>query len=244
MACGQVNLPDATNAPMTIGVTLMHRRITIMVGGLFLAGMALLPGFAQAAVAQSPARAVLVSATPSPATTVPAQTGADFGRDVELFAADLGIAGAAAALGVGIAYYLRRRRDRGADREAAIADREAALRLESLESALSKFRVATDEYRIGFLGSRRGDESVPASLEESAGVMAAAKRKTAVQDCALQLVGAASICGDYGERVVRAARRLMEELGIEWPPSSDLVAVEAELQGIRPSQARKLIERS
>lgn len=216
----------------------MRRRITIMIGGLFLAGMALLPGFAQAAVAQPPARTVSVSATPSPTSTAPAQTGSNIGDEVELFAADAGIAGAIAGLGVGIAFYIKGSRDRLRRREDREADLEAAKQLESLKSALSKFDEATARFRFIM------DERVPASSEVSR-LRSLVAQRGEVQRCALELVEVASSCGEYyREKAVKAARRLMDELEIEWPQSSELVAIGAELRSIRPSQARKMIERS
>jgi hypothetical protein len=120
---------NAVNTPMR-GGRLMSRRIAIMIGGLFLIGMTVLPGVAQAAVAPSSTSAVAVQ--------VPAALqapGPDIGADAELTAVDGGIASAFLFLLGGSAFLILK------------GQRAQAAKIDSLSQALAEFHEATIAYR-------------------------------------------------------------------------------------------------
>jgi hypothetical protein len=125
--------------------------------------------------------------------------------------------------------------------ERASRERDAAERLSSLRHALMAFREATDKFRDL-------DAPIYSDLENPGSGSLRRRREEAedqVLDHAKGLIIAAQGCGPNGQKVVLAAFKLMQELGIDAHglslPAIELEAVQVELENIKPSQAMQFV---
>jgi type II secretory pathway pseudopilin PulG len=156
---------------------------------------------------------------------------------VELFAADAGIIGALAVLGVAVAASVRKRQSNQVHRA---EDEQAEQQLSSLKKALNEFQNATNNLRA-YVVDHPSDQRLPPDMHDmdELGV-----RVRQVHSRAIDLFVAASTCGSYGEQVVQKARRLMRAMGIDFPEESlasvELAVTEAELNQLRPYQVKQL----